>query len=219
MRKHYGGFIYNFTIYSVTMIIASLVPFLARTLASFFIKTPSIIELKANASYLFDVIYPIMGVVTLAAFLFGGYAACYISGYNIAYKARGRLPENKVKTQIIVCGVFIMFWNLFFGYGSEFGGFFGSHFWYISAIFGSLIGLFDKSNLLNTLTPNDLRLNNFVITGITPLIIWIIILFSIIITGFFVYLSFKGRVKGEADGLAAKEKDVEKLKNSDTSIR
>lgn len=215
----YGGFIFSLTVYSLSMVIASLFPFIARTIASFFIETPSIAELKADATHLFNVIYPIMGVLTIAAFLLGGYITCYFTGYKIAYKSRAPIPRFKAKTQIIISGILVFAWNVYMGYGSFFSGMYAMQFWYPSALTASVLGLVDKTDLLSTVNSTDLIVNNFIITGLLPIIGFIIFAYALIISVAFVYIAYRGRNRGEADGLVSIAKYVEEIKNSDTSKR
>ena len=212
-----NGFLFNICIYTITLYLASLFPFIGRTIVSFFIKTPSISELKADASYLVNIIYPLMGVVTIAAFLFGGYIACYFTGFRVAYKTRAAQSRNKAKTQTIICGIIISFYNIFTGFGSSFSGMFAIQFWYPSAILGSLFGLYDKTNLLAVINNSDIRLNNFVITGLNPIIGIFIVIFAVLLSVAFVYVALRGRFKGEADGLESIKKYVEDIKKESSA--
>ena len=215
----YEGFAFNITVYTLSMVIASMFPFVARTIASFFIETPGIAKLKLDASYLFDVVYPIMGVLTIAAFLAGGYLACYFTGYKIAYKTRETQPKAKVKTHIIISGILAFAWNVYLGYSAFFSGMYGMQFWYPSAITASLFGLVDKRNLLGSLSSGDIVVTNFVITGLIFVIGFIVFVYAIIISTAFVYIAYRGRNTGERHGLEAIAKYVDEIKKSDSTKR
>ena len=85
--SQYAGFGFNVIVYSVTLIIACIFPFVARTVISLFLTTPSISSLKGDASYLFDIVYPIMGLFTTAAFFGGAFYCAFYSAKKIAYKS------------------------------------------------------------------------------------------------------------------------------------
>lgn len=212
-EKKLDGFIFSFVIYFISMLIASMMPFVSRFIASFFLTTPSIAELKADGSYLFNVIYPIMGVISISAFLLGGYVACYFTSYKVAYKTRKAQKKLKIKMQIITVGFFIFVWNVYSGFISSFIGLYSIQFWYPSALTSSILGLVDKKNLLVYLNDFDIDMSNFVITGINPVIGFITFAYAIIISIPFVFFAYKGRLKGEADGLISIAKYAEDLKN------
>lgn len=218
-EKKYDGFLFNFFIYIIALIIASAFPFIVRTIVSFFIKTPSISEQNADASYLFNVIYPIMGVVTIAAFLFAGYIASYIASYKVAYKAKSSQIIKKIKMQIILSSIVVFIWNFYLGFCDNFSGFWAAQFWYPSALTGSLFGLFDKTNILATVSASDLNGSNFIIEGLNPIINFITFVYAILISTLFTYVAYKGRLKGEADGIDSYNKYIEEIRTSDTSIR
>jgi len=216
-ERKLDGFVFNFTIYFISLLIASLMPFFARFVLSFFIETPGIAELQADGSYLFNVIYPIMGSVTIAVFLFGGYLACYIAGYKIAYKIRTAQKIRKIKLQIITTGIAIFIWNLYMGFTSSFMGLYSIQFWYPSALTASLFGLVDKKNLLFYLQDSDIDMSNFVIAGINSTIGFFILAYAIIISIPFMIFAYIGRLKGEVDGLDSIAKYVNELKNETTT--
>jgi hypothetical protein len=186
---------------------------------SIFLKTPSITLTNLDASYLFNVVYPIVFIMTSAVFIMGGYVACYFTSYKIAYKARVAQPKRKAKMQIIICGIFILIWNLFFGIDNHFIGLFGIQFWYPAALTGRIFGLFDVSNMLAYVSPFDVATNSFVITGLFDTIGFIIFFYSLVLTTAFTWASYRGRISGEINGIKAINKYVEDLKNSSPSNR
>lgn len=218
-EKKYDGFFFGIVIFTIAMFLASLLPFFTRLIVSFFIETPHINELHGDASYLFNIVYPLMGAVTIATFLFGGYGTGYIAAYKIAYKARIVQPDKKVKMQTVISGIVVFLLNIYSGISLGFCGMMASQFWYPSAITASLFKLVDKHNLLKELVDDDIRINNYVITGINSKIVLFILFYAILLTVLFVYFSYKGRRAGEAYGLAMVQKYIESVKNSDPTIR
>ncbi|HBR32062.1 MAG TPA: hypothetical protein DD733_08255 [Clostridiales bacterium] len=218
-EKKYDGFFFGIVIFTLSMFIASILPFFTRLIVSFFIKTPTIVELHADASYLFNVVYPAMGAVTIISFIIAGYLTSYIAGYKIAYKARIVQPEKKVKTQTVLSGTIIYIINMYMGTGTHFCGIFASQFWYPSALTASVFGVVNKHNVLKEIAQDDIRVNNFVITGINDKLAAFIIVYSLLITAAFIYCSYRGRRAGEAYGLENVQKYIETVKNSDSTIR
>ena len=218
-ENNYNGFFYNFTIYSITMVFASAFPFIVRMIASIFMETPSVIKTDLDASYLFSTVYPIVCILTMAAFIFGGYVACYFTGRKIGYKSRVEQPKKKAKMQIIFCGIFIYLLNMFFGILDDFSGMFAFQFWYPSALTGRLFGLFDINYMLAHIDQFDIANNNFIITGLNSTIGFIIFCYSLLLSVLFTWASYKGRISGEKDGIKAINKYVEEIKNSSPAGR
>jgi hypothetical protein len=211
-ENRYDGFFYNFTIYSITMVIASVFPFLVRMISSLFIETPSVIKTDLDASYLFNSVYPIVCILTLAAFIIGGYVACYFTGYKIGFKTRTEQSKKRIKMQIIFCGIFVYLWNMFFGVFEGYSGYFGFQFWYPAALTGKLLGLFDISNMLSNIDKFDIANNNFIITGLNNTIGFVIFCYSLILSVLFTWASYRGRISGEKDGIKAKNMFAEEVK-------
>ncbi len=213
-ENKYGGFFYNFIIYSITMLVASIFPFIIRTIASFFMDTPSIIKTELDATYLFNFVYPIVCILSTAAFIIGGYVACYFTGFKIGYKSKIEQPKRKANMQIIICSIFIYIWNMYWGIIDGFSGLFGFHFWYPAALTGRLFGLFDIKNMLSGIDNMDIAANNFIITGLNSTIGYFIFFFSLILSFLFTWVSYKGRISGEKDGIKAKKQFAEEVKKS-----
>lgn len=213
-NNKYSGFFYNFIIYSITMIVASLFPIFIRMIASFFIETPSVIRTELDATHLFSSVYPIFCILTTAAFIIGGYVCCYFTGYKIGYKSRVRQPKRQAKMQIVICGIFIYLWNMFFGFFEGFSGLFGFQFWYPAALTGRLFGLFDIKNMLANIDHFDIANNNFIITGLNVTIWYIIFCYSLILAVLFTWLSYRGRISGEKDGIQAREQLADEVKKN-----
>ncbi|MEG1743343.1 MAG: hypothetical protein RR246_04170, partial [Clostridia bacterium] len=163
----YGGFWFNTIVFTLTLIIASVFPVIARTLLSFAIETPSLSSLHSDASPLFDFIYPLMGVVTSAAYIGGCYYCTNYTAKKLAYKSRSSFDSMAAKLQIGIAMVVSTGINLYIAIPEKFSGAFGIQYWYLPATFASIFGIFDKTNLLADSTTADLGYANFVLKGIT----------------------------------------------------
>ncbi len=117
---------------------------------------------------MFNVIYPIVGFFTLAAFIFGGWYCSYFTASKIAYKTGKSVDDFKMKIQFVIPSILIFFWNTYTGFVDKFTGLLGIQFWYPAAMTSSLFGVFDKTNLLGSLTNTDLVTNNFILDGLSP---------------------------------------------------
>ena len=195
------GFIINNVIFLIAMFIGSLFPVLARTVLSFMIKTPSASELRADGSFLFDVIYPIAGFVTLAAFIFGGWYCSYVAFKKVSFKTGRDVDRFKIKIQLIAPSILMLAWNVYMGFADKFTGFMGFQFWYPAAVTSSLFGVIDKTDLLGTLSSLDLVSNSFVLDGLAYSFPWLTIFFGIVYSAVFSVACYFGRIKGMAAGI------------------
>lgn len=215
-KGQFDGFLMNIVIYTIAMFIASLFPFVARTILSIFIKTPGMVELKADGSYLFDVIYPLVGFFTFAAFIFGGWYCCYFAAAKISYKTGDSINSFKTKIQMILPALIMFIFNVYEGFAYGFSGLMGIQFWYPAATLSSLFGTFDKTDLLGTLTNIDLETNNFVIKGIANEFVGLTILFAVLYSVLFAFACYYGRKKGMQIGIKKKTAYLDSIRNGST---
>ena len=210
----YEGFIFNSVIFLAAMFVGSLFPFAARTLASFFLKTPSAVDLKADGSYLFDVIYPIMGLLTLGAFLAGGFYSMYYAMGKMSYKTMKTQSGFKTKFQLAVTSVLMFGWNIYSGFADGFSGVMGIQFWYPAAVVSSLFGAVDKKNLLGSLSNADIQTNNFIINGLAYEFIPLTITAAVIYSAAFYFACYYGGKKGSEAGIKKKRDYLNTIRNA-----
>ena len=213
-KGQFDGFIFNNIIYFIAMFIGSLFPFVARTALSFMIKTPHPSELKADGSYLFDVVYPLVGIFTLAAFIIGGWYCCYVVSSKVAYKTGRETDSLKMKIQMILPAILMFAWNLYFGFVDKFSGMMGIQFWYPAAVTASLFGLFDKTDLLSSLSSLDLVTNSFVLEGLFSAFPFLTVFYAVLYSAGFSVACYFGRKKGMAVGVSKKAKYLEEIRGS-----
>lgn len=209
----HDGFITNNIFYLLAMFVASMFPFAARTVLSFMLTTPNAAELKADGSWLFDVLYPIVGLVTLAAFLFGGFYACYYTASKVAYKNQKNVDPFKMKMQMVLPSILIFLLNVYYGFIERFAGLFGIQFWYPAAVTASIFRLFDKTNLLASLSAADLVTTNFILDGYAHEFAWLTVLFAVFYSAAFAFACYYGRKMGMQGGLKKKKAFLEDLRN------
>ncbi|MDL2287187.1 hypothetical protein LJB90_01305 [Eubacteriales bacterium OttesenSCG-928-G02] len=209
----YEGFLINISMLIIAFIITSIAPFVVRIVLSIFIKTPGMIELKADATYLFNVVYPIVGTITTASFLLCGWYSGYYIGKKVAYQTRVLPNIKQTKMYHAVTGILVYIINMYVGISFMFEGIFGAHLWYYPAILASWFGIFDKSNLLGEVSGRTLAVTNFIIPELTPRFIVIIIIFSLIVFPAMVILSYRGMYAGSKKGIADREEFSRELKS------
>lgn len=212
-RGQFDGFIFNNVIYLIAMFIASLFPFLARTVLSVFLNTPNIAALKADGSYLFDVIYPVVGIFTFAAFIFGGWYCSYFTASKVAYKTCKPVDGLKMKLQLIIPSILIFVWNVYMGFADKFTGLMGIQFWYPAAVTSSVFGVFDKTDLLGSLSNTDLVTNNFILDGLSTMFPWLTLMYAVIYSACFSVACYYGRKKGMTAGIKKKSAYLSSIRN------
>jgi len=213
-ENKYGGFFYNVTIYTAAMIVASLFPYAVRTIASFFIDAPSVVETQLDATRLLNSVYPIVFALTTAAFFIGGYVACYIFGFRIGRKTGTEQPKRRARMQMTVCGFLVYLWNMYIGLSKAFCGPFGFQFWYPAALTGKWLGLFDISNLPANIDRADIASKNYIFVGLIGTIGYIVFCYSLLYSVLFTWMSYRGRISGEKDGIKAKKRLAGKLQKT-----
>ena len=83
---HMTSFGFSFCLYAVVSVAARIVPILVRTLLSLFVHTPSVTELKADGSYLFNVIYPLFGLLMLGSYFAAMYYGFRFAASKVSYR-------------------------------------------------------------------------------------------------------------------------------------
>lgn len=210
-KTQYNGFAFNIIIYAVTLILGAVFPFVVRTILSFIIETPSITELRGDASRLFNIIYPILGVLTTAAFLFGGFYCSMYTAKKIAYKSREPFVAGKAKLQIAISTVLSYAVIFYFGVADLFTNMLGIQFWYFPASIASWTGIVDASNITKYNVMTDVSIVNFALKGVTSEFMWIIIIYSIILTVGYGFTAYYGRKIGTMAGLNKLNRDLDNL--------
>ncbi len=208
----YDGFIYNNVVYLVAMFIGSFGALIGRILLSFFLKTPSITELDADASFYFNVIYPIAAIVTNAGFFAGGFFCCYFAAYKIGYNSSKTVDPFVMKMQYILPSFIITFVNIYEGFYEKFLGMFGFQFWYPAAVVSSWIGKIDKTDISEFIYGKDIEGTRFVLDCLAYRFNGLTILFSAIIMAAFVVICYYGRKKGMKKGIEAKEEYIKTVR-------
>lgn len=196
----YSGFLFNVFVYTVAGVIASIFPLLMRTVVSLFLRTPSLSELKGDPSYLFNIVYPIMGFFTTAALVGGAFVCSYFTANKLAYSSREGISPRKSKFQMAISAFLVLVINVWYIFPSNYSGLFGCQYWYASATFASLFGVLDKHDALSYMTNSD-ALSSFVITGATNYIIGFILISFVLMTVGFAFASYYGRKLGCKHGL------------------
>lgn len=197
--KH-SGFLFNIFVYTVAGVIASMFPVAMRTVLSIFLRTPSLSELKGDASYLFNVIYPVMAFFTTAALMAGAFVCSYFTAKKLAYNLRVGISLRKSKIQMAISAFLVLAINVWYIFPSDYSGLFGCQYWYASATFASLFGVLDKHNALSYMTNSD-ALSSFIITGATNYILGFILTSFVVMAVGFAFASYYGRKLGCKHGL------------------
>ncbi len=214
----FDGFLINNVIYLVAMYIASFFPFVARTLLSFMLKTPSAAELKADGSYLFDVIYPIVGFLTLAAFIAGGWYCSYYAAFKVAYRTNKYTDTFKMKLQMVFPSLAVFALNLYMGFVDKFSGMLGIQFWYPAAITSSLAGTFDKTDLLGALSNADFVTTHFILDGLACKFPWLTVMYALIYSVGFSVACYYGRKTGMNRGIKNKDAYLDTVRNANKRV-
>lgn len=213
-KNQYEGFIYNSVIYLIAMTVGSCGALIGRTLLSFFVKTPNMAELKADGSFLFDVIYPLAGLFTAAGFIAAGFFCCYFVSYKIAYKTNKPTEVFKMKAQTVLPAVIMAVINTYMGFAQGFTGIFGMQFWYPAAWLSSLFKVIDKTNLLEYLTTGDITYSNFVLGCMKYRFNALTIVFAVILSAAFAISCYYGRRNGMEKGLKQKQEYLKTVRGS-----
>ncbi len=208
----YDGFIYNNVVYLVAMFIGSFGALIGRIVLSIFLKTPSITELHADASYYFNVIYPIAGIVTNAGFFAGGYFCCYFAAHKIAYNSSKTVDPFVMKMQFILPSFIITVINLYEGFYEKFLGMFGFQFWYPAALVSSWIGKIDKTDISEFIFNKDIQGARFVLDCLAYRFNGLTILFAAIIMAIFIVCCYYGRKRGMRKGIEEKEEYLKSIR-------
>ena len=204
-KTPYEGYFINIVIYSVAMIVGSFGALICRTLVSFFVRTPSVVELKADASYLVDKVYPIEAFFTIAGFLAGGFFCCFYIAGRIAKRNGINVDTFKIKMQMLPSAAIVSFVNMFIGFMESFSGIFGMQFWYPAAVFTRLFGGFSNTDILADLTVKDLEHSGFIPDAIAFRFLPLTLVFAIIECVAFGVVCYYGRKAGMKRGLKARE--------------
>lgn len=202
----YEGFFINLVIYFSALFVASFGAILARTVASIIIHTPSLADLKADAAYLFDRVYPVQAVFTVTGFLAGGFFCCYYIAYRIARKNGIRVDSFKLKMQIVPPVVAVSLINIGNGFVQMFTGIFGMQFWYPAAALTRLFGGMSNTNVLGEVSARDLMNNSFIYGTIAYKFVPQTLIVAVIECTAFGFLAYFGRKKGMERGLRARDK-------------
>lgn len=209
-KTKYNGFFMNIIFYTLAGIVASLCPVIIRTVVSLFLYTPSLSELKGDASYLFNVVYPIMGLMTTAAFIGGAFLCSYFTADKIAYKSREPFPHRKAKFQMAISAFLVLVFNVWYIFPSNYSGAFGCQYWYFSASLAPLFGIVDKRDAISFMSNSD-ALSNFIINGLTNYILGIILASFVLLAVGFGFASYYGRRLGHERGFASINKYLDEL--------
>ena len=200
----YENYFVNVVIYFIAMFIGSFGAIVFRTLLSFFIRTPSLADLKADAGYLFDRVYPPEAVFTTLGFLAGGFFCCYYLAYRIGKKTGIEIDTFKMKAQLAPPAFLVSLANIGFAFIDGFTGFFGMQFWYPAAVLTRLFGGFKNTDLLGEATINDLTHNSFIPDSIAYSFVPLTIVFAVIECAAFIILAYYGRKLGMRRGVAVR---------------
>ena len=204
-KTPYEGYFINIVIYTIAMIVGSFGALICRTLVSFFVRTPSVVELKADASYLIDKVYPLDMLFTIAGFLAGGFFSCYYIAGRIAKRNGINVDTFKMKMQMLPSAAIVSFVNIYIGVMDSFSGVFGMQFWYPAAVFTRLFGGFSNTDILADLTAKDLEHNSFIPDAIAYRFLPLTLVFAVLECIAFGFLCYCGRKAGMKRGLKARE--------------
>ena len=194
--EHMSGFIFSFCAFLIVSVAARVVPVLIRTVLSFFVRMPSTEEICADGSYLFDIVYPLFGIMMLAGYFAAVYWFSFFAASKISYRTLvlPRRFSSALELSLVFFAGLLFDINLFIS--MEVRG----EFWYPSAIIASLTGVVDKTNLLGILSERDMQLNYFTLEGLTQHIMPICIVVTLIMTVAAVFTAYFGRKRGAVKG-------------------
>lgn len=207
---HMSSFGFSFCLYLIVSVVARVVPILVRTLLSLFVHTPSVNELKADGSYLFDVIYPLFGFLMLAGYFAAMYYCFRFAASKVAYRTLKQTSNFRIVTELAL----VLFVGLAFDIYLMFGMELRSEFWYAAALIASFTGIVDKTDLLAIVSERDLQLNYFTLEGLTPHILGIGVAVTLVLTAAAFFPAYYGRRHGEAMGIGAYKSDKEAFRQS-----
>ncbi|MBQ6183740.1 MAG: hypothetical protein IJK33_07630 [Clostridia bacterium] len=210
-RDPYEGFLINVVIYFAALIVASFGAIVMRTVGSVFIHTPSLVDLRADASYLFDSVYPLQAILTTAGFLGMGFLSCYFIAYRIARKNGKKTDPFKMKLQIALPAVLASLVNIGNGVMREFNGVFGMQFWYPAAALTRLFGGIKDANVLAEVSTRDLMNNSFIYQTLAFKFLPQTLAIAVIECVAFGFLAYFGRKKGMERGLRAREQYLDEV--------
>lgn len=128
---HMSSFGFSFCLYLIVSVVARVVPILVRTLLSLFVHTPSVNELKADGSYLFDVIYPLFGFLMLAGYFAAMYYCFRFAASKVAYRTLKQTSNFRIVTELAL----VLFVGLAFDIYLMFGMELRSEFWYAAGAY------------------------------------------------------------------------------------
>ena len=161
---HMTSFGFSFCLYAVVSVAARIVPILVRTLLSLFVHTPSVTELKADGSYLFNVIYPLFGLLMLGSYFAAMYYGFRFAASKVSYRTLKQTSDFRIATELALVLAAGLVFDVYLMFSMELR----SEFWYVAALIASFTGVVDKTNLLAIVSERDLQLNYFTLEGLTP---------------------------------------------------
>ena len=89
-----------------------------------------------------------------------------------------------------------------------------SEFWYVAALIASFTGVVDKTNLLAIVSERDLQLNYFTLEGLTPHILGIGVVVTLVLTAAAFLPAYYGCRQGEVMGISAYRADKSAFRQS-----
>ena len=174
-----------------------LIAFAARTVLSFFLKTPDVSALRGDASRLFYFVYPIYGAVLLAAFLLAAYIIARKIGLWQAGRLEAETPKITKGYQIALACVCYSVVAAFLLIRATYD----LVNWYLSAALAGLFGTIDPLHVLEngvTTRPGEA----FAYTELFAKdLLWYNVAFLILIPLMAYFVLWHGRTRGERAAL------------------
>lgn len=207
---HMTSFGFSFCLYAVVSVAARIVPILVRTLLSLFVHTPSVTELKADGSYLFNVIYPLFGLLMLGSYFAAMYYGFRFAASKVSYRTLKQTSDFRIATELALVLAAGLVFDVYLMFSMELR----SEFWYVAALIASFTGVVDKTNLLAIVSERDLQLNYFTLEGLTPNILGIGVVVTLVLTAAAFLPAYYGCRQGEVMGISAYRADKSAFRQS-----
>ncbi len=117
-----------------------IVPILGARCFSLFVHTPSVTELKADGSYLFNVIYPLFGLLMLGSYFAAMYYGFRFAASKVSYRTLKQTSDFRIATELALVLAAGLVFDVYLMFSMELR----SEFWYVAALIASFTGVVDK---------------------------------------------------------------------------